>query len=1105
MMHHRSRKLPFALLLGLLTALLAISPFLPAPGVQAGVLASSPNLASLVDPFTGTGYQSGAPGGWGNGDTFPGADAPFGMVQWSPDTVSYSPAGYWYPDNRIRGFSLTHLNGAGCGTFGDIPFMPYIGTVSTSPATNPALYVSTFSHSNETATAGYYQVKLDNGVNTELTTTRRAGEGRFTYPAGKTATMLVNVSGSLNGVQDAQANIVGKNTITGWASSGRFCGANDIYRIYFWAQFSQPFATVGTWHNGSVSPGSTSTKGGRQAAQAIQKVIAAQAKAVKGQPNAAAQSHPDTSVSGPGSGAYVTFNTSKTTAISVRVGISFVSIANAKANVTQEIPTNNFDTVHQQALQTWNKLLGEIQVSGGTATQQTTFYTAMYHALLQPNVFSDVNGQYIGFDGQIHSVAKGHAQYANFSGWDIYRSEAQLLGLLAPSEAGDIAQSMVNDYAQSGMLPKWSLANGETYVMVGDPADAIIADLYAFGGTNFDTKAALAAMIREATQTNNIRPGLNYLDSPGYLPMNGGYGCCNFYGPASTTLEYNTADFAIGAFAQALGQTSDAQKFMARAQDWENLLNPADGYLEPRNADGSFSSPYNPTSGNGWVEGDGAQYNWMVPFNLRGLFDALGGNSAVVTRLNTFFTQLNAGPNSPYAFLGNEPTVETPWEYDYAGAPYLTQQVVRQIENTIWSPGPGGLGGNDDLGEMSSWYVFAALGMFPETPGTANLVLASPLFPQMTLTRPGGQVIKISAPGASASTYYVQSLKVNGQSSNQPWLPASFITKSGTLEYTLSTTPNTSWGADPAAAPPSYQYGEVPVRVSFNPGRAVAAPGTSATVDLVAQSITQNAETVNWSATAPSGLTITPSSGSLNVPGLSSAKQSITVTASASEPQGYYTVTFSGQTGDGAKLPSFSLLVVVAQPGSMFALYNNIGISDDANPSLADFDGVGFSYSAQQLAQAGFSPGATVTVNGISYVWPNVPTATYDNITASGQTIKLPDAKAGASQLTFLGSSTNGPSEGTITITYTDGTTQMAQLGFSDWTLNAGSASPSYNNVIACQIPYRNSSSGTPDQTVTYVFASAPIQLDSSKQVASITLPSSVNQGTLHIFTLAIS
>ncbi|GCF11647.1 glycoside hydrolase domain-containing protein [Dictyobacter arantiisoli] len=213
---------------------------------------------------------------------------------------------------------------------------------------------------------------------------------------------------------------------------------------------------------------------------------------------------------------------------------------------------------------------------------------------------------------------------------------------------------------------------------------------------------------------------------------------------------------------------------------------------------------YNPTSGNNWVEGDGAQYNWLVPFNLAGLFANEGGNSAIVTRLNTFFTQLNGGPNSSYAFLGNEPTLETLWQYDYAGAPYRAQDVARQVENTLFSTGPGGLPGNDDLGETSSDFVFAALGMFPETPGTANLALSSPLFPSITLTRPGGQTIQINAPGASATTYYVQSLALNGSASTKPWLPASFIANGGTLDYTLSSTANTTWGSNPADAPPSY-------------------------------------------------------------------------------------------------------------------------------------------------------------------------------------------------------------------------------------------------------------------------------------------------------------
>src|SRR5579872_4170244 len=1111
MMHIRSKKLPSVIVMSLLAMLLAVGPFFPTTSVlaqNASTLSSSPtaNLANAVDPFTGTGVQKGAP--YGGGDTFPGADVPFGMVQWSPDTVNYAPGGYWYPDHRIRGFSLTHLNGAGCGVYSDIPFMPYIGQVTVSPATHPKNYISFFPHANEAATAGYYQVKLDNGVNTELTATQHSGAGRFTYPQGKTATILVNVSGSINGVSDAQANI-GSDTISGWATSGGFCGASDVYRVYFWAQFSQPFATFGTWHNNIVTHGGTIAQGNSQVAPAVHQVEAAEAQVMKGTATAQAKkiagSHPDVSVSGPGSGAFVSFDTSKNAAITVKVGLSFVSIASARGNVNQENPSNNFDQIHQQATQTWNSSLGEIQVSGGSAKEVTTFYTAMYHALLQPNVFSDVNGKYIGFDGRIHSMPPGHAQYANFSGWDIYRSEAQLLALLAPNQAGDIAQSMINDYTQSGMLPKWSLANAETYVMVGDPADPILADIYAFGGTNFDTKTALAAMIQEATKTNNIRPGLNYLKSMGYLPVDGSYGCCNFYGPASTTLEYNTADFSIGAFAQALGDTANYQKFTSRSQDWENLLNPADSYLEPRYMDGSFQSPYDPTSGNGWVEGDGAQYNWMVPFNLRGLFDALGGNSNVVPRLDNFFKELNGGPNSPYAFLGNEPTLETPWEYDYAGAPYKTQNIVREAVNTLYMPGPGGMAGNDDLGEMSSWYVFAALGMYPETPGTANMVLASPLFPNMTVHRPSGQVITIKAPGASASTYYVQSLMVNGQASTKPWLPPSFIASGGTLDYTLSTSPNTSWGSNALDAPPSFQYGQVPDLVSFKPGRPVVAPGGTTQGSIVAQNIGNAPSTITWSATAPTGITITPSSGSFTVPVGGSGNQSFTIAASANLQEGYYSVPFSVKTSNHAKLPPLSMLVVVANPGSLLPFFNNIGISNDSNPSNADFDGSGYSYSAQQLASDGYTPGATVTVNGINYTWPNVPVATFDNIAVNGQTIQTPNARSGATQLTFLGSATNGPSVGNMTITYTDGTSVTAQLGFTDWTINAGGGSIMYNNVIAAKTNYRNSSGGTPDPTATYVFATAPVQLDTSKQVASITLPSSVNQGTLHIFAITIS
>jgi predicted alpha-1,2-mannosidase len=737
------------------------------PQSEIGVVSSTFDLAGNVNSFTGTGAQKALPAAYSGGETFPGADMPFGMVQWSPDTVSRAYSGYKYSDNRIRGFSLTHLSGAGCYAFGDLPFMPVASVITDSPAVDPTRYTATFSHANETAYPGFYRVGMDNGVTAELTVTQRSGAGRFTYPSGQSASMLLNLAGSLTTVTGAQATL-GSDTISGKIDNGSFCGTHwNTYHLYFWAQFSRPFLTSGVWQAGMVMPGATT-------------------------------------VSGPNTGVFVNFDTSTQNFVSVRVGISYVSVANAEANVAQENPSGNFDALHQQAEQTWNQWLGKIQVSGGTTTQQATFYTALYHALLFPSVFSDANGQYIGFDQKVHQVPAGHAQYANFSGWDIYRSEAQLLALLAPAQAADMAQSLVNDGAQGNGLPKWPIANGETYVQVGDPSDAIIADIYAFGSTDFDTHAALNEMLRQATQGNVERPGLSYLNTLGYEPIGGSYSCCNFYGSAAASLEYNTADFALGAFAGALGDKVNQQRFTRRAQGWRYLFDSATGYLEPRAADGSFETGSGLADNHGWVEGNAAQYTWMVPFNLRGLFDAIGGNARVVQRLDTFFTQLDAGTDAPYAFLGNEPSIETPWEYDYAGAPYKTQQVVREIVNTLYAPGADGIPGNDDLGEMSSWYVFAALGMFPETPGTSTLVLASPLFPQITLHRPGGQVIQINAPGASADVYYVQSLNVNGIPGTAPWLPASFIANGGTLDYSLSTTLNPAWGADPVDAPPSY-------------------------------------------------------------------------------------------------------------------------------------------------------------------------------------------------------------------------------------------------------------------------------------------------------------
>ncbi|SFI96477.1 alpha-1,2-mannosidase, putative [Amycolatopsis sacchari] len=1053
------------------------------PAVQADAAPAQQDLAKWVNPFVGTrpgGKDQGTGGGAGN--NFPGAVVPFGMVQWSPDTVTGQPGGYYYDSTALKGFSLTHLSGAGCDTYEDIPFIPYNGQVTTSPATDPGRYTMPFSHANEQATAGKYSVKLDSGVNVELSATQRTGSGRFTYPQNSTSTLLINTSGSVTGTDDAQISI-GRDTVSGWASSGGFCGTDSHYRVYFYAKFDQPFTSIGTWRNGTVTPNKAVENGGAQSKVSPQTLAAEQAKTARTD----AKKPENTTVSGPGSGGYVTF--APGAEVNVQVGLSFVSVDGAQANVKAENNRRSFDDVAAAARKAWNDRLNQIQITGGSDADKTTFYTALYHSLIQPNVFSDVDGRYTGFDGRVHTAAKGHAMYTNFSGWDIYRSEAQLLALLAPKESSDIANSMVAYAAQGGAWDRWTVANDYTGVMNGDPYHIIVSSMYAFGAKDFDAHNALLSMIRGATQPTTQgyteRPGLEDYQKLGYVP-----------GAGADTLEYTSADFSIAQLAARLGDSSTYQNFMKRAQYWQNLYNPATGYLQPRNADGTFTTPYNPGSSQGWVEGNGAQYSWMVPYDVAGLITAFGGNQAVQSRLDEFLTELNAGTQDPHAFLGNEPNSNVAWLYDFTGAPYKTQSIVRRVQTELYNPNPQGLIGNDDLGQMSSWYVWSALGVYPEIPGRAELVVGSPLFPKAVVTTGLGKKITINGNGTGQ---YVTGLKVNGVSSTKTWLPESFPTTGGTLDFTLSTTPDTSWGSAPSDAPPSFRDGE-PAAVSYvDPARLVVPNGSSGTTAVGAQDLTGTARTWHWTANPPAGITVTPSSGDIAVPAGGKAQVNVTVNIGDSTAEGSYQVPV---TLSAAGQPSLSstLGVLVTQPGSWLAAVNNAGISPDSKPAAANFDGVGFSYSADALAAAGAKAGSTVTVGGLSYTWPNYPAGSPDNVQAQGQTI----IASGSGRLAFLGAASNGSASGTLTISYTDGSSSTAQLGFSDWTLGAGGQQPAFGNQVAFTTPYRNSTGGTPQQINTYVFASAPITLPAGKTVRSVTLPSNVSGGQLHVFAIGI-
>ncbi len=868
--------------------------------------------ASLVDPMAGTGTGGVAPGAIAE---FPGADLPFGMIQWSPDTTpnaSGSGAGYSYRDSHISGFSLTHLSGSGCAAYGDVPILPTVGPVGDHPEQD----VGSFSHATESAAPGRYGVTLEpSDVRTQLAVTARTGISQFSFPRTHQADLLFKVAGSANPVSATQVQMMGDDGISGQVTSGQFCGTGTNYTVYFTATFDRPFSATGTWNGHAVTPGGTSCQG-------------------------------------KSCGAYVSFDTEANQVVRMKVGISFVSVADAADNLGVEDPGWSLGQVESQAAARWNTLLGRLRVGGGTQEEQRTFYTALYHSLLFPNVVSDDNGSYAGADGRVHQSST-REQYANFSEWDIYRSEIELVALLAPHQAGDMVQSLVNDAQQGGWLPKWAIVAGDSGQMNGDSADPIIAAAYAFGVRDFDVGAALAAMVKGATQ-NETNHGLEierqYLDQ--YLSQHYVNAASldltssNYSIGGSVTLEYAIDDFSIAQLAGSLGDQALQSSMMSRAHNWEYLFNPSTGYIQARNAAGAFptgpafqTALLEPGGELGFEEGNAIQYTWAVPQDLGALSTLMGGDARAVQNLNTFFTVLNAGRDRPFDWSGNEPSLWTPWEYDYFGAPAQTEKTVREIADDLYSVAPVDEPGNDDLGAISSWYVWAAMGMYPVTPGSADLALASPLFPDVSMVLPDGHRLVIHAPSASPSAPYVHSLTVTGADVpvasptcasgtaapkagttvwDQPWLPSSIVTTGGTLTYGLSSSPDPGWGSDPALAPPSYGTGRLPaVGYSMPSGGTSLHAGTTTTFRLGVQPAASGPQVVHWSAgPGPTGLRVSPSSGSFVIAGpattsaagrglpgctaTSPGTQTLTLAATAA---GTYPIDLHLTTADGTELP----------------------------------------------------------------------------------------------------------------------------------------------------------------------------------------------------------
>lgn len=686
---------------------------------------------SLPRPYEAVNLFIGTDAG---GNTFPGATMPWGMIQWGPDTRA--DGWYHYADETIRGFSLTHISGAGCPVYADVPILPWTGEVKTPAASGD--YALAFSHAREEAHPGYYAVTFNNGVKVELTVTERAGIGRFAFPVEAARTLLIKAGSSATigdekrKADTSEVEIRGTDTVVGTVHSGGFCGSDSNYTLYFALKFDHPFSAMGTWA-GTVDPGSRSANG-----------------------------H--------GVGAYVSFPRDAALIVA-KAGLSFVSVENAMANLQTEIPGWDFDAVRTAARRRWTELLGRVYAAGGTTDQRTIFYTGLYHMLLSPNLFNDDNGDYVEFDGKVRRLGPAEAQYANYSDWDIYRDVVPLLALLYPERTSQMMQSLVRDAEQSGWLPRWPVANDVSYVMGGDSSAILLAEGYAFGARSFATATALRFMLKGATEvgigphSQPERPGLADYLSRGYVPVGNG----NETG-ASVTLEYANADFAISRFAAALGDGAIAARLLDSSGNWRTLLDTETGFIRPRTTDGKFLGDWDPDHLKphhrnwdlddqlGFEEGSAWQYTWMIPFDYAGVLSALGGSDKVVPKLDRFFSQVS-GWATPTFTVTNEPDFCAPYVFLWAGMPWKTQEVIDRIRRETFSNRPDGLPGNDDLGATSGVYVWNALGLYPEIPGIGGLAVGTPLFPRVTMRMGNGGALEIFARGEGI---YVQSVKLNG-------------------------------------------------------------------------------------------------------------------------------------------------------------------------------------------------------------------------------------------------------------------------------------------------------------------------------------------------------
>lgn len=705
------------------------------------------DLIGYTNPMIGTDFT---------GNTYPGAQVPFGMVQLSPDNGLPGwdrISGYYYPDSTIAGFSHTHLSGTGAGDLYDISFMPVTNPYKTGA--EPLGIYSSFSHNDESASAGYYRVLLkDYNINVELTATERCGIQRYTFPEAESSIFL-NLKKAMNWdfTADSHIEIVDSCTIRGYRHSW---GWSPKQYIYFQTRFSRPF-------------------------DAFQLDTTAITTKDKGRIGTAAVARFD-------------FKTKQNEEILVTTALSGTSMEAAARNLEAEAPKDDFDFYMKQAQENWTKELAKIEVTSDDADKKTIFYTAMYHAMLAPTIYSDVDGSYFGPDGQVHQ-AEGWTNYSTFSLWDTYRASHPLFTYLQPERVSDMIQCFLHFYEQNGALPLWNLYGWETDMMIGYHAVPVIVDAYLKGIGDFDPVKALEACVTTANRDDYRSIG--FYKEKGYVASD------HENWSMSKTMEYAYDDYCIARMAEAMGEKEIADEFYRRSQNYRNVFNPETSFMQPRDSKGNFIPNYDPEAyiediceSNGW------QYYWSVAHDIDGLIELTGGEARFAERLDSMFTYETAdksklpifstGMIGQYAH-GNEPGHHVIYLYNRVKQPWKTQQYAAQVMHTLYKNTPDGICGNEDCGQMSSWYVFSAMGFYPVDPISGQYEIGSPIFPEVKMYLANGKTFVVRAENVSDENIYIQSVTVNGQPYNKSYITHEMIMQGDTIHFVMGNKPGPVW------------------------------------------------------------------------------------------------------------------------------------------------------------------------------------------------------------------------------------------------------------------------------------------------------------------------